>query len=106
MAAQASSFATQADGPAGWAVRFGSSALSVEAGATVTTAMQVTTPPSVRTGTYAISPLVADASYSASTQALYTVTSSGAAATFTDEFNRSDSDGLGERGWTPVSDTP
>jgi hypothetical protein len=100
----ASSFTAQADRPAGWAVQFGAAALSVAAGATATTAMQVTSPSSVSTGTYTISPFVADTAHSASAHALYTVTTSGTAGSFTDDFDRADADALGN-GWAPVSGT-
>lgn len=99
----ASTFTTQATHPAGaWVVSFAPSALSIAAGQTVTTTMQVTSPSAVAAGAYTISPVVADgAAQSSPAPALYTVTTGGGAS-FTDAFTRADSDTLGN-GWTPVS---
>src|SRR6185436_19928624 len=92
----ASTFTTQAAHPAGaWVVSFAPSALSMAAGQTVTTTMQVTSPSAVAAGAYTISPVVADgAAQSSPAPALYTVTTGGGAS-FTDAFTRADSDTLG-----------
>jgi alpha-galactosidase-like protein len=98
----ASSFTAQASVPTGWQATFAAAALTIGAGATATTTLQVTSPVSAPAGAYTISPVASQTgapAYSGSTQVTYTVASTGTGGTFTDDFNRADSNTLGN-GWT------
>jgi Gametolysin peptidase M11/NPCBM-associated, NEW3 domain of alpha-galactosidase len=102
----ASSYTRQASVPGGWTATFASAAMSVGAGATGSTTMQVTSATGAPAGAYQLVPKMITAAaptFSATAQATYSVASTvGPVPSFTDSFNRDDSSTLGN-GWTMVT---
>jgi len=98
-------FTHQATVPEQWSVSFSAATLSIAAGASGSSTMQVTASSTAAAGSYAItlkSANAAEPANTASTTATFEVRNEGTPATFTDNFNRPDSGALGN-GWTQVS---
>jgi hypothetical protein len=101
-----SSFTENVTAPAGWTAAFGVAALSPNAGATLSTTLNVKPPTSATAGTYSVIPKAtntAAASFSSSATATYVVIpggggGSGVPVTFGDDFARDDSVTVGN-GW-------
>jgi hypothetical protein len=98
----ASSYAMQAVVPSQWSSVFSSTSVSVASAGTGSVTMQVTSGAAAQVGTYALSPTATSPTSSASGQATYGVTTGTSGGTFSDAFNRADSNAVAN-GWTAVS---
>jgi hypothetical protein len=97
-----SSFSLQAAIANGWTSVFGSEALSLNAGASGTTTLQVNSPASATAGTYTVGISAANTAfptYAASASAKHVI--GGGTNVFADKFDRADSTTLGN-GWLEV----
>lgn len=106
-----SSFSQNVKAPSGWTTAYSGAALSANPGATVTTTLSVKPPANAKAGNYTITPKAtntAATSFVTTTSATYTVVAGGGngdngggtgpVASFSDNFNRANSDDLGN-GW-------
>ena len=105
----ASSFTLQATAPTtDWQTSLGASTFSMNPGGTISTTLQVTSSPTEADGSYTIvvaATSTTDSTLSGSTSVLYNVDPDGdpgTPGTFTDNFNRPDSPGLGND-WSVVA---
>jgi hypothetical protein len=97
-----SSYSMQAVVPSQWSRVFSATSVSLASAATGSVTMQVTSGAAAPAGTYALSPTATSATSSASGQATYGVTTGTSGGTFSDAFNRADSNAVAN-GWTAVS---
>lgn len=111
----ASAFSTQATAPAGWTAGVATSSLTINAGGTAVTTVQVTSPATATSGNYTITLKATNSSqpaYTGSTTATSVVPASGGggggdpgpgtSGSFSDSFTRADAAELGN-GWQLVS---
>jgi hypothetical protein len=97
-----SSYSMKAVVPSQWKSAFSSTLVSVASASTGAVTMQVTSGAAAQVGTYALSPTATSSTSSASGQATYGVTTGTSGGTFSDAFNRADSNAVAN-GWTAVS---
>ena len=103
-----SSFAQQATVPGGWTASVAAPTLSIAAGATASTTMQVTSAASATAGSYSVSLSTSNTStppYAGSTTGTCTVTAPSGGdggGSFTDDFDRPDASTLGN-GWSQIT---
>jgi hypothetical protein len=103
----ASDFLQSASAPSGWTVAFGLPTLTLAAGATASTTMQVQSVGSTVGGSYSVSVASTNASaptYSGSSSAVYVVLASGTGGSVVDTFDRPNSTTLGSN-WLTISGT-
>jgi len=106
----ASTFTLQATAPTtSWQTTFGASSVTMNPGATVSTTLQITSPPTEPGGSYTIvatATSTTDSTLSGSTSVVYNIDpddgDTGTPGTFTDNFDRPDSAVLGN-GWSVMA---